>query len=105
MASHGGLTDHERVGDLLVTHALSDEPQDLELAFGERIGGRCLFRLRCTVQLLQDHARDSRMQHRFAAVSLADGLQHVLRRGVLEQVSEGASFERRKDIFFGGVAG
>ena len=81
---HGGLRDPQRLGDLLVAHALYDELQHLQFAaaqFGVR---------RPLGQGLQNRRRQASQ----SMVHIADGVEKFVRRHPFEQVSLGARLQR-----------
>src|SRR5262245_13911202 len=96
------LADRQRVGDLLVRHALGDVVEDLDLARGERReDGRGLLAVhRQLAELLEDTRRDRRLREDLvvdqvlAADDATDDRDEVVGTDVLEDERGGAGLDR-----------
>src|SRR5262245_4383617 len=80
--------DEEALGDVAVAVAAGDMPEDFYLARRQRL----------VAQVLGKPRRDLRGDALLARVDLADGLQQLLGRGALEQISTRAGRERALDL-------
>src|SRR5712664_678636 len=107
VGAYRGAREAEDPRRLVVGEALGDQPEDLDLALGERADRRLLanarrqrLRLGRGARLLRDAevpqqpARQVRLDHAAPRLHLADGVDHLLPGRALEQVSRGARLDR-----------
>ena len=101
MPFHGALADLELAGYLLLGRPRGHNLQNLDLPMGKE--GFREMGVTELPQPVQEPAGHSGLNHGFPFVRRPDGLDHLVGRGIFQQVALGSSLYAAEDVLAGGL--
>ncbi len=103
MGSHGALADEQLIRNLLVRKPLRHQAQHLHLPVRQRL--LCRWQLGASLDLPHELASDRRVHRRLALVYVANGVEKVTGRRILQQIPVCPRLDGREDFLILGEAG